>query len=645
MKIKMSAILGGKNGTVGKINVKPGDKVNKGDVLAQVETGKGNQAVKAIENGLISNVLCEEGQEVVSNQDLFELEVQEEKKSTEKIKMSAIVGGKKGTVGKINVKPGDKVTKGDVLVQVETGKGNQAVKATKNGLILNILCEEGQEVVSNQDLFELEIEDNQEISNRNVDLKTNNDLNEKVKEIDTQLLIIGAGPGGYVAAIDAAKRGLKVTIIEKEKLGGTCLNWGCIPTKALVRSSEICHNIKESSTFGINTNGEVQIDMNRVIARKQEVVDKLVSGVDYLMNKNNVTVVHGNASFISEKEVLVTGKESYKVKAKDIIIATGSKISKINIPGLDLPIVMNSTTALSCTELPKSITIIGGGVIGMEFAFIYRNLGVEVHVVEFMDRLLTMVDKEVSEEIKNIAIDLGINIYTSSRVLKVQSAKNGQAIVTYQNKEDEVLLISDKVLVAIGREPNLENLDIEKSGVKLNNKGRGILVDEYMRTNIEHIYAIGDVTNIIQLAHVASHQGITAVDNILGENKAMDYSAVPNVIFTTPEIASVGLNEEECEKKGLDYSKSKFNFISNGKALTMSETRGFIKLIKDNKTNKIIGGTIIGVEASALISTITLAISNGVTDEEIRETIFAHPTTAEVIHEAAYGLGIGTLHE
>jgi dihydrolipoamide dehydrogenase len=641
----MSIIAGGKTGTIGKMNVKTGDKLNKGDILVQVETGKGNVAIKATENCLLTKVLCEEGQEVVSNQDLFESEPQEIKKNSEQIKMSTITGGKTGTIGKLNIKTGDKVKEGDILVQVETGKGNRAVKATKNGLITKILCEEGQEVVSDQELFELEPLENMNSSEQINNSKAEENSQKDLKSLSAQLLIIGAGPGGYVAAIDAAKRGLQVIIIEKENLGGTCLNVGCIPTKALVKSSEICHNIKESSLFGINTTGEIEVDMKRVISRKQEVVDKLVSGVDYLMNKNNITVIYGNASFISESEVLITGKENYKITAKDIIIATGSKISNINIPGLDLPLVMNSTTALSCTELPKSITIIGGGVIGMEFAFIYRNLGVEVHVVEFMDRLLTMVDKEVSEEIKNIAVDLGIDIYTSSKVIKVQRANNGQAIVTYQSKEVEKLLISDKVLVAIGREPNLDKLGIEKSGVKLNNKGRGINVDEYMRTNIDHIYAIGDVTNIIQLAHVASHQGITAVDNILGENKAMNYSAVPNVIFTTPEIASVGLNEAECNEKGLDFSKSKFNFVSNGKALTMSETRGFIKLIKDNKTNKILGGTIIGVEASSLISAITLAITNGITDEKIRETIFAHPTTAEVIHEAAFGLGIGSLHE
>ncbi len=562
------------------------------------------------------------------------------------INMTVIPGGKTGKVGKISVKLGDKVNKEDILVQVETGKGNKPVKALEAGTITKILCEEGQDVESKQAMFEFIPQEEKIELKLSQNSQSKKETTEKeINNIDTELIIIGSGPGGYVAAIYAAKKGLKVTIVEKEYIGGTCLNVGCIPTKSLVKSSEVCHNIKNSSLFGINNTGKIQIDMERVISQKKEVVDKLVSGIDFLMQKNNITVVRGHATFITTNKISITGDKNYNITAKDIIVATGSKISKINIPGIDLPFVMNSTTALSCTELPKSITIIGGGVIGMEFAFIYRNLGVEVYVVEFMDRLLTMVDKEVSKEIESIAKNAGINIYTNSKVKKIQSSNNNQAIITFEGEKGEQLLISDKVLSAIGRDPNFDGLDIEKIGVKLNVKNKGIAVDKHMRTNVSHIYAIGDVTNIMQLAHVASHQGITAVTNILGEPKEMDYSAVPNVIFTTPEISSVGLNEDECKTKNLDYKVSKFNFMSNGKAITMNETRGFIKLIKDNKTNKIIGGTIIGAEASSLISTITLAISNGLTDEEIRETIFAHPTTSEIIHEAAFGLGIGALHE
>jgi dihydrolipoamide dehydrogenase len=281
----------------------------------------------------------------------------------------------------------------------------------------------------------------------------------------------------------------------------------------------------------------------------------------------------------------------------------------------------------------------------MEFAFLYHNLGVKVRVVEFLDRLLAMMDSEVSHSIQEIAQSNGIDVYTQSKVVKIQQAEGGQAIVTYLDTNGEHTLVSDKVLIAIGREPRLDGLDIEKAGVALNDRGRGITVDAHMRTNVEHIYAIGDVTNIIQLAHVASHQAMTAVENILGNPVQMDYSAVPNVVFTSPEIAGVGLTQEDCREKGIDCSVSTVSYTSNGKAMTMNEPDGFIKLVRDNSTHKILGGSIIGADASSLISTLTLAITNGMTDKDIAKTIFTHPTTAEIIHEAALEFGMGAIHQ
>lgn len=556
------------------------------------------------------------------------------------IKMSIIPGGKLGKVGKISVKQGEFVKNGAVLTQVETSKGNRSIKATVDGVVQKILFDEGAEVCSNAVMFIIEEDTVQQTADEN-------HLAEKaeLQHINTDLLVIGGGPGGYVAAIYAAKNGLKVTLAEKAELGGTCLNVGCIPTKALVKSAEICRNIYESKHFGINIDGVATVDMTRVIERKNEVCSRLVDGIDYLMKKNNINHIKGSASFVSPTEVKIEGETEYLVSAKDVIVATGSKISNINIPGIDLPVVMNSTSALSCNQLPKSITIIGGGVIGMEFAFIYKNFGAEVHVIEFMDRLLTMVDPDISQEIYDIATEAGIKVNTSSKVVKIQSSTDGSAVVTYQNEDGEHLVVSEKVLVAIGREPNLDGLMIDKTDAELNERGRGIKVDAHMRTNVEHLYAIGDVTNIIQLAHVASHQGIVAVKNILGKNAEMDYSAVPNVIFTSPEIASVGKNENECKANNVGYTVSRFDFAGNGKALTMNEPRGYIKLIKENATQKIIGGSIIGADASALISVLTLAIQNGLGEEEIAHTIFPHPTTSEVIHEAAMGFGLGALHQ
>lgn len=561
------------------------------------------------------------------------------------IKMTLIPGGKSGKVGKISVKPGDKVDSGDILAQVETGKGNRPIKATEAGTITMVMCEEGSEVVSNQPMFKLEKESNRKDEEVLIPEEDNSVKSKDIIYLDTELLIIGAGPGGYVAAIYAAKKGLKVTLVEKDELGGTCLNVGCIPTKAFVKSAEVCRNVMEGNLFGVNINKDFQINMKQVIARKDEVKNKLVSGINALLEANKIKLIDGQGTFLSKDELAVYGKQNYRIRFNDVIIATGSKISKLNLPGIDLPFVMNSTEALSCTELPESITIVGGGVIGMEFAFIYKNLGVEVHVVEFMDRLLTMVDREVSNDIKELSKKAGIKIYTNAKVMKIEQAIEGQAVITYKDQDGEHLIISNKVLVAVGREPNLDGLDIEKTGIKLNERGRGISVNKQMRSDTEHIYAIGDVTNIIQLAHVASHQGIIAVENILGNFKEIMYSAVPNVIFTSPEIATVGLSEDDCKEKALDYSASKISFECNGKALTMNQTEGFIKLIKDNSTGKIVGGSIIGPDASTLISTITLGISIGIGVEELTRTIFAHPTTAEVIHEAAFGFGIGALHE
>ncbi len=558
------------------------------------------------------------------------------------IKMSTIPGGKMGTVGKIQVKIGDKIVAGDVVAQVETAKGNRPIKATVAGVVSKILREEGAEIGSNEDMFEI---DEIALVQEENSVEDKNQSQQNSIEIITDLLVIGAGPGGYVAAIYAAKNGLKVTLVEKAELGGTCLNVGCIPTKAIVKSSEICHNAHNASHFGVQLDGDITVDMKQVIKRKDEVKDRLVSGIDFLMKKNEINVISGEAAFVDAGTVAVTGNQNYSIKAKDIIIATGSKISKIAIPGIDLPFVLNSTTALSCTDLPKSIAVIGGGVIGMEFAFIYKNFGVDVHVIEFMDRLLTMVDRDISKEIQEIAKEENIHVHTNSKVMKIQSSVDGKAVITYEDKDGEHLLVSDKVLVAIGREPNLDGLAIENSGVLLNDRGRGIKVDSSMRTNIQHIYAIGDVTNIIQLAHVASHQGIVAVENIINEPKEMDYSAIPNVIFTAPEIASVGVNEDEAKAKGMNITVSKFDFAGNGKALTMNEPRGFIKLIKNNETNKIIGGSIIGADASSLISALTLAITNGFSEKEITQTVFPHPTTGEIIHEAAMDFGIGALHQ
>ncbi len=554
------------------------------------------------------------------------------------IKMSLIPGNKKGKIGKISVEIGDKVNEGDILAQVETAKGNRVVKASSDGKITNIFFEEGEEIASNEIFFELIEEDNKIIEK---ELSTN----KVEKDINTELLIIGAGPGGYVAAIYAAKQGLKTTLIEREYLGGTCLNIGCIPTKALIKSSEVYNSALNADIFGIDILGKVKLDLSKAIRHKNEIKDKLVNGIDYLLKENNVNLITGNAEFLSKKEVLVTGEENYKIIAENIIIATGSKVSNAPIEGVDSPIVMDSTDILDNTDLPESLTIIGGGVIGMEFAFMYSNFGVKVNLIEYEENILSMLDKDISKEITKEAEKKGIKIYTKSEVIRIQQSIDRKAVVTYKDKDGEKIIISDKLLSATGRIANTDNLNIENSGVEIDKNKKSIIVDEYMKTNVENIYAIGDVTDIMQLAHVASHQGFVAVDNILGKNRKMDYDAVPEVIFTSPEIATAGISEDKANELNIDYSIGRFDYAGNGKALSMNQDVGFIKIIKNNRNNRIIGASIIGADASSLISVLTLAIKNGLTDKDITKTIFAHPTTSEVIHEAALDLGIGALHQ
>lgn len=559
------------------------------------------------------------------------------------IKLESLTGkSKSAKVGKINIKVGDEVKLNDILLQVETNKGNSPIKAKGSYKIEEIKIAEGQEIKIGDILFVVSGEEPIK-ETKKVDY-FGSLIQGKKEKLSIDLLVIGAGPGGYVSAIYGAKKGLNTVIVEKNNLGGTCLNVGCIPTKALVKSAEAYNEALNGEEFGFEVK-EINLNMKKVIARKDKIKNNLVGGIDYLLNKNDIRIIRGQASFIDNHKVIVKkGRDEYTIEAKNIIIATGSKISKINIPGIELPFVLNSTEALSNTELPKSITIIGGGVIGMEFAFLYSNFGVKVNVVEYENKILNMVDLDVSEEILDIAKSRGIGIYTSSKVTRIEKSESGEGIVVFENQDKEKLLVSEKVLVAIGREPNIEDLNIENTDIELNDRNRGIKVQDDLKTNVEGIYAIGDVNNKIQLAHVASHQGIIAIDNILGESKKIKYDCIPNVIFTAPEIASVGLTEKQCIDKNINIKISKFPFSANGKALTMGQEAGFIKIIKDLDSNKIVGGTIIGADASSLISTLTFIVQQNISEEKIAETIFAHPTTGEVIHEAVLGLSIGAIH-
>lgn len=550
--------------------------------------------------------------------------------------MPALLGSNTYTVGKINVSVGDIVEVGQVLLQVETKKGNREIRATSSGIIKEIHVREGEEVSAKGNLFTIE-----DIESKKENIKSETKTNFESIKKSAELLIIGGGTGGYVAAIVASKNGKKVILIEKDEMGGTCLNRGCIPTKTLIESSLRYRNLKLAKEFGIDFNGELSIDMAKVINRKNNIVNELKNGIHFLMEKNNIEVIKGNAEFVNTAKIIVLGDKEYEISFTDCIIATGSETFKPSIDGINLTGIITSDEALNLTELPNEITIVGGGVIGLEFAFLYSNFGVKVYVIEMLERLVAGCDLDISNSILKIAKERGIEIFLGSRVKGFKKSIDGRIITEFESN-DKKFIISDKVLAAIGRKPYIKGLGLDNIGIEL--KRSAIKVDDRMRTNVAHIYAIGDVNNRIQLAHAAAYEGMIAVSEILGKGDDFNLNKIPSVIYTSPEIGSVGITEDEAKKLNIKYKVGRFKFSSNGKALIMGEVNGYIKLIED-ENGVIIGGTLIGADASSLLATIGLAVTNKLKASDVSKTIFAHPTTSEVIGEAAHDLGLGAIHE
>lgn len=447
-----------------------------------------------------------------------------------------------------------------------------------------------------------------------------------------KLAILGAGPGGYVAAIKAAQLNAQVTIIENAEVGGTCLNWGCIPTKAMLASSEALSRARELNKFGIELNGELLPNLAKIIERKNKIVGTQVKGIRGLFKSWGITVKAGWGTLLSpnELEVRSKGGDTEKVEADTIIIATGSRPAQFPAFPFDGKNILSSTEALELTEIPKSLLIIGAGVVGCEFACIYRELGTEVTLVEMLPRAVATEDYEISELLEKELKKKKIKLITEVKGEKVDIKNDGVHVLLSDGKE----LVAEKVLVSIGRALNSENIGLEAVGVKTGKRGE-IIVNNRMETNVPGIYAIGDVTGGILLAHMASREGIVAAKNIMGINTTINYNVVPAAIFTSPEIASVGIREHQAIEKGIKYRTGHFPFRSLGKAHAMGEITGSIKLIAEVSSDKLIGAHIIGPHASDLIHEAVLAIKSGLTIRDIAETIHAHPTLAEGIMEAA----------
>jgi dihydrolipoamide dehydrogenase len=450
---------------------------------------------------------------------------------------------------------------------------------------------------------------------------------------DVNVVVIGGGPGGYPAAIRAAQLGAKVTIIEKDQFGGTCLNRGCIPTKALLQSAGLYKSIKEASTFGLNI-GDVKVDFTAVMKRKNTVVKQLVGGLGGILKSHGMKIVIGTGQIMDAKTVKVV-ESGEEIKADKIIIATGSVPSRVPIDGIELAIT--SDEALNLEKLPASILIIGGGVIGMEFAQILNQLDVEVTVVEMLPQILPTEEPEIAQGFAGIAQKAGIEIHTSTSVSKIE-AKGAKKLVTFGDKQKKVEL----VLVAVGRSPYTEGLGLDKAGVAME-KGF-VKVNDYLETSVPGIYAIGDVIGNYMLAHVATSEGETAAMNVVGQPKRMNYRSVPRGVYTTPEVASVGMTEKEARAKYGELQIGRFPFVGCGKALVINETEGQVKIIADKKYGEVLGVSILGPHATDLINEAALAIQMEATFEEMAHTIHAHPTIAESIMEAALDVDAKAIH-
>ncbi len=445
-----------------------------------------------------------------------------------------------------------------------------------------------------------------------------------------KIIIIGAGPGGYETALLAAKRGVEVILIEAGPVGGTCLNEGCIPTKSFCKNAEVIDSLKEAETFGV-TGLSYGFDFGAVISRKNAVVEQLREGVEGLLGHKLITLVRGKASFKDSRTVVVEGQEYC---GDYIIIATGSVSASLPISGADLPGILTSKEILDIQEVPQRLCVIGGGVIGLEFASIFRSFGSEVTVVEYCKDILPRFDTDLAKRLKQSLGKRGIEINTQSQVLSI-AENSGEYTVTYSRKGKEETVVVDKVLMAVGRRANVGSLNLADAGIEFTPKG--IAVNEAMQTNVPHIYAIGDINGKMMLAHAATFQGIVALDHIMGEENGIDLNVMPAAVFTFPEAASVGKTEDECKEAGVPVKCLKSFFRANGKAVTMGETDGFCKVVVHSENGEVLGCHLFGPHASDIVQEACALITRKSTLKDFQDIIHTHPTLTEVLQSAIHG--------
>lgn len=448
--------------------------------------------------------------------------------------------------------------------------------------------------------------------------------------------VIGSGPGGYVAAIRCAQLGMKTAIIEKyDTLGGTCLNVGCIPSKALLDSSHHYEDAtKHFEEHGIEIPGDIKINFEKMIARKASVVKQTCDGIDYLMKKNEIDVFHGMGSFVDATHIKIDGDDSQTIEAKHTIIATGSKPANLPFITLDKERIITSTEALKLKEIPKHMIVIGGGVIGLELGQVYRRLGAEVTVVEYLDRIAAAMDSALSKELMRAMKKQGVKFQLSHAVNNVER-KGDEVTVTAKNKKgEEVQFKGDYVLVSVGRRPYTDQLNATAAGIKINERGQ-VEVDDHMKTNVDNIYAIGDVVRGIMLAHKAEEEGVFVAETLAGQKPHVNYNLIPNVIYTWPEVASVGKTEEQLKEAGVEYKVGSFPMRALGRSRASGDTDGLVKILADKTTDEVLGVHMIGARVADLIAEAVTAMEFRASAEDIARMSHAHPTYAEAVKEAA----------
>ena len=535
-----------------------------------------------------------------------------------------------GQIVKWLKKEGDTVTQGEIILEIMTDKTSMELEAEASGVLLKILRHDGDTVPVTEIIGYIG-QEGEEIAPQEPEEEASAEEEDAVDKSMTRLednynvIVIGGGPAGYVAAIRAAQHGAKVAIVEKKEFGGTCLNLGCIPTKAYLKSGEIIEGMEMAASRGIVFEStKYKIDMPKVVQHKNSVVKKLTSGVEALLRSNKVDIFKGVAKINKNKDVVVDG--STVIKGDKIILAGGSKVSRINIPGIDNPNVLTSDDLLALEVLPETLAVIGGGVIGIEMAQAFEALGTKITVIEMMDRIIPSVDNEASELLTKLLKKKGVKIMTSTKITELAD-KKGKVEVKTESGES---IVADKVLISIGRLPDMEGMGDIKFEM---DRGR-IKVDKYMETSVKGIYAPGDVNAIKMLAHVAFRMGEVAADNaVKGNHRELNLHSAPSVVYTHPEVAMVGLTEEEAREK-YDVRIGRFDFAANGRAMASGDNVGFVKVIADSKYGEILGIHIVGPAAAEIIQQASLLMEMEITVDEVIKTIYGHPTYSEALFEA-----------